>query len=72
MSWTSKEIALTKAAQSAASSYYVEAIRFVDLTTQSGAGLNAFDTVLLGPGGSDAEGLVTMSSTKNQNPITLL
>tara|TARA_R110000772_G_scaffold60095_2_gene135621 strand:+ start:809 stop:1405 length:597 start_codon:yes stop_codon:yes gene_type:complete len=43
--------------------YYVEATRFVDLTTQAGAGLDAFDTVLLGSGGSDPEGLVTMAST---------
>ena len=39
--------------------YYVEAIRFVDLTTQAGGGLDVLAPILLGVGGSDPEGLVT-------------
>lgn len=42
--------------------YYVEATRFVDLTTQTGVGLDASTTVLLGPGGVDPEGLVSMDA----------
>jgi hypothetical protein len=43
--------------------YYVEATRFLDLTTQSGAALDASTTVLLGAGGSDPEGLITMDAS---------
>lgn len=42
--------------------YYVEATRFVDLTTQAGAALDSSTTVLLGNGGTDPEGLVTMDA----------
>ena len=43
--------------------YYVEATRFVDLTTQAGADLDASTAVLLGAGGSDPEGLITMDAS---------
>jgi len=42
--------------------YYVEATRFIDLTTQTGAALDQMAVVTLGPGGTDPEGLVTMDA----------
>lgn len=56
MAITNVNLALAK---SASSSYYVEATRFADYTTQNGEAINTLAPVLLGVGGTDPEGLVT-------------
>lgn len=52
---------VTALAKRMGSSYYTEATRFADYTTQLGAALDVLAPVTLGAGGTDPDGLVTGS-----------
>ena len=42
--------------------YYTEAARFTQLSTQNGPALDTLETILLGAGGSDPDGIVTVAA----------